>query len=72
MIQRLRPSNKRCLKRRLRKLRRQLVAGEETLERARLVVAGIEGHLRQGHTGALRKRLLGDTTPPAGRKPATA
>ena len=60
MIQRLRPSNKRRLKRRLRKLRAQLAAGEETPEHAQLVIAGIEGHLRQGHTGALRRRLLGE------------
>lgn len=59
VVQRLRPSNKRRLKRRMRKLRSQIAAGEETPEHVRLVMAGIAGHLRQGHTGALRKRLLG-------------
>ncbi|MBQ6491477.1 MAG: RNA-directed DNA polymerase [Atopobiaceae bacterium] len=59
VIQRLRPSSKRRLKRHLRKLDRQLAAGEVDPEYMRLALAGIEGHLKQGHTGALRQRLLG-------------
>ena len=65
VVRRVRPSNKRRLKRRLRKLSRQLAEGEVTTEQARRSIAGIEGHLRQGDTGALRRRLLGDEVPQA-------
>ena len=46
VVRRVRPSNKRRLKRRLRKLSRQLAEGEVTTEQARRSIAGIEGHLR--------------------------
>ena len=59
VVQRLRPSSKRRLKRRLRKLESQLAAGEITAEQKGRSLAGIDGHLRQGDAGSLRKRLLG-------------
>jgi len=59
VVRRLRPSNKRRLKRRIRKLRAQVAEGEVTQEQARRIVAGIDGHLRQGDTGALRQHVLG-------------
>ena len=59
VVQRLRPSNKRRLKRRLRKLENQLATGEIAAEQKRRSLAGIDGHLRQGDTGSLRRRLLG-------------
>ena len=59
VIRRLRPSNKRRLKRRVKALRRGLASGEMSREEVRRVVAGLDGHLRQGHTGALRRRVLG-------------
>ena len=38
---------------------------EVTTEQARRSIAGIEGHLRHGDIGALRRRLLGDEVPQA-------
>ena len=59
VIRRLRPSAKRRFKRRVKVLRRQLAAGEVTRQEVRRSIAGLDGHLRQGHTGALRRRVLG-------------
>jgi len=59
VVQRLCPSSKRRLKRRLRKLEGQLAAGEIAAEQKGRSPAGIDGHLRRGDAGSLRKRLLG-------------
>ena len=58
VVRKLRPSNKRRLKRRMRKLRAQIAEGEVTQEQAQRIIVGIDGHLRQGDTGALRRRVL--------------
>ena len=60
VVQRLRTSNKRRLKRRIRKLQDQYAAGEIEADEAFRILEGYQGHLEQGDTYALREQLLGN------------
>lgn len=57
VIRKLRTSNKRRIKRRYRKLVKQYEAGEKTPEDIRQSLVSYIGHLKHGHTNALRKNL---------------
>ena len=59
VIRRLRTSNKRRFKRRLKAFQKKYARGEKTYEEIRRSLASYGGHLRQGHTWRLRKHVFG-------------
>ena len=59
VIRRLRTSNKRRWKRRLKKYKEQYRAGEKSSEEIRRSLASYNGHLSHGHTWKLRKKVMG-------------
>ena len=59
VIRRLRTSNKRRWKRRLKKYKEEYRAGDKSLEEITRSVASYNGHLAHGHTWKLRKKVMG-------------
>lgn len=60
VIRRLRTSNKKRFKRRMKLYQKQYAAGKKTLEEITRSVRSYNGHLKHGHTWKLRKRLYGN------------
>ena len=60
VVQRLRTSNKRRLKRRIRKLQDQYAAGEIEVDEAFRILEGYRGHLEQGDAHGLGEQLFGN------------
>jgi hypothetical protein len=59
VIRRLRTSNKRRWKRRLKKYKEEYRVGNKSLEDITRSVASYSGHLAHGHTWKLRKKVMG-------------
>ena len=59
VIRRLRTSNKRRWKRRLKKFKEEYRVGNRSLEEITRSVASYRGHLAHGHTWKLRKKVMG-------------
>ena len=59
VIRRLRTSNKRRWKRRLKKYKEEYRVGNKSLEGITRSVASYSGHLAHGHTWKLRKKVMG-------------
>ena len=59
VIRRLRTSNKRRFKRRLKAFRKQYGAGKKTFDEITQSLASYNGHLKHGHTWKLRKNTYG-------------
>ena len=57
VIRRLRTSNKRRFKRRLKAFQRKYGSGEMELERIKQSIASYNGHLQHGHTWKLKKKI---------------
>lgn len=57
VIRRLRTSNKRRLKRRLKKFQKQYSHGEVSLDTIKQSLASYNGHLKHGHTWKLKKKI---------------
>ena len=60
VIKRLRTSSKRRWKRRLKKFQKDYRDGRKSFEDISRSMASYRGHLRQGHTYKLQKKVLGD------------
>ncbi|MBQ9512406.1 MAG: reverse transcriptase, partial [Lachnospiraceae bacterium] len=60
VIRRLRTSNKRRFKRRLKAFQKQYQKDEKTFEEIKQSLASYNGHLKHGHTWKLRKKIYGD------------
>ena len=59
VIRRLRTSNKRRWKRRLKKYREEYRVGEKSFEEIKRSIVSYNGHLIHGHTWKLRKKVMG-------------
>ncbi|MBQ6505550.1 MAG: hypothetical protein IJI57_16715 [Flexilinea sp.] len=59
VIRRLRTSNKRRWKRRLKKYKEEYRIGKRSSEEIRRSIASYNGHLSHGHTWKLRKKVMG-------------
>lgn len=59
VIRRLRTSNKRRWKRRLKKYKEEYRVGEKSFEEIGRSIASYNGHLAHGHTWRLRKKVMG-------------
>ena len=59
VIRRLRTSNKRRFKRRLKSFARKYYNGEKDLEDIKQSIAGYSGHLSHGHTWKLQCKVYG-------------
>lgn len=59
VIRRLRTSNKRRWKRRLKKYKEEYRVGNKSLEEIGRSVASYNGHLANGHTWKFRKKVMG-------------
>ena len=59
VIRRLRTSNKRRFKRRLKKFQKQYGRGEITADKIKQSLASYNGHLKHGHTWKLKKKVYG-------------
>ncbi|MBR0093634.1 MAG: RNA-directed DNA polymerase [Lachnospiraceae bacterium] len=60
VIRRLRTSNKRRFKRRLKAFAKAYSEGEKSFSEIRKSLASYNGHLKHGHTWKLRKKIYGD------------
>lgn len=59
VIRRLRTSNKRRMKRRLKKFKEEYRVGTKSFEDIKLSMASYNGHLSHGHTYKLKKKIYG-------------
>ncbi len=59
VIRRLRTSNKRRFKRRLKKFQKQYSQGEIIADKIKQSLANYYGHLKHGHTWKLKKKVYG-------------
>lgn len=60
VIRKLRRSNKRRFKRRLKKFQREYSEGVKSIEEIKRSLVSYNGHMRHGHTWRLREKVYGD------------
>jgi len=60
VIRRLRTSNKRRFKQRLKKFQKLYSQGDITADKIKMSLASYNGHLKHGHTWKLKKKVYGD------------